>query len=99
MSAKSKIPVKTLREIADKLRTLYSKKKASPKIARILALLGRFQKKTDPIRKIEDFGGYYKFAMMNPGFRTQARPDTFTKMRLGWLLDAVAASLKRRSKK
>lgn len=99
MSVKDKVPASTLREIAEKLRVMYSKKKPSPKIARILALIGRFQKKTNPIRKIEDYGGYYKYAMMFPGFRTQLKPDTFTKMRLGWLRDAVGASLKRRSKK
>lgn len=99
MSAKGKIPAKTLREIAEKLRVMYSKKKSTPKIARILALIGRFQKKIDPIRKIEDYGGYFKYAMTFPGFRTQLKPDTFTKMRLGWLRDAVTASLKRRSKK
>ena len=99
MSAKAKVPVKTLREIARKLKEIYSKKKASPKVARILALLGRFDKKTDPIRKIEDYGGYFKYAMVFPGFSTQLKPDTFTKMRLGWLLDAAAASLRRRSQK
>lgn len=98
MSVKNKVPVKTLRDIATKLKEIYSRKKATPKVARILALLGRFEKKTNPVRKIEDYGGYFKYAMVFPGFRTQLKPDTFTKMRLGWLLDAAAASLKRRSR-
>lgn len=98
MSVKKKISASLLREIAAKLRVLYSKKKSTPKVERILALLGRFEKKIDPIKKIEDYGGYFKYAM-HPGFRTEFKSDTLTKMRRGWLLDAVAASLKRRRSK
>lgn len=94
-----KISVEALRKIVEKLRAMYSKKKSTPKVARIIALLGRFEKRTNPVRRIEDFGGYYKFAMVNPGFRTQLKKDTITKMRLGWLRDAVAAGLKRRSRR
>jgi len=87
-----------LRSIVQKLKVFLGKAKESPKGARLLAMIGRFEKKTDPIRKIEDFGGYYKYAVAR-AFRTELKPDTITKMRAGWLTDAKAASRSKKSPK
>lgn len=96
---KKKVSVNVLRDIAAKLRVMYAKKPKTARTAQILALIGRFEKRTDPIRRIEDYGGYFKYAMRPPGFQTQLKPDTLTKMRSGWLVDAAKASLKRKATK
>jgi len=91
-----KITRERLQSIVQKLKAFLGKAKGGPKGARLLAMIGRFEKKTDPIRKIEDFGGYYKYAMAR-AFRTELKPDTITKMRAGWLMDAKAVSRTKKS--
>lgn len=96
MPETKKITRERLQSIVKKLKAFLGRTKGNPKGSRLLAMIGRLEKKTDPIRKIEDFGGYYKYAMAQ-AFRTELKPDTITKMRSGWLMDAKAVSRTKKS--
>ena len=94
---KPKVSREVLLELARNLRKKIKKRPSSAALARIIAMIGRFEKKVDPIRKIEHYGGYFKYASF-PAVREKLDTDTFDKMRLGWLVNAVGAALKNKSK-
>jgi hypothetical protein len=68
----------------------------SGRLAKIRALISRFLHKTDknPVQVINDYGGYYKYGMLDPGFRTKQRKDHLDKMRVAWLQGVGAAPQK-----
>lgn len=100
MSRKKK-SVDAMRALALKLQKKVKDGGASPKMAKIKALLSRFLHKTDksPVRVIHDYGGYFKYAMLDPGYRTKQKADQLDKMRVAWLQAAKDAPRRPKSGK
>lgn len=96
MSEAVKPSVAAMRTLALRLKEKLEQKeqeKKTGRLAKIKALLSRFLHKTNdnPVRVINDYGGYFKYAMVDPGFRTKARSDQIDKMRVAWLQGAKGA--------